>query len=91
MGDRHAAAGRYVRQRRRNLQSGTTVEVLDSRHPDSEFEPEPANPWLTLCVTHGTLASHPTLQLARAHATGPTLWCSLCHDDAVSTEATPDR
>ena len=66
------------------------VQVLDMTDPRSEFVPETAdvlngdghvvrtfvvNGWATVCTRHSTIASHPTLALARAHAVDPEGWC----------------
>lgn len=38
-------------------------------------------PWSTVCEDHGHIVSHPSLELARAHAAGPLGWCEACMDE----------
>jgi len=68
----------YIRQERRARSTGAVVQVLDLRHPDTQFAPEDDCVWATVCVTHGTICVHPTLALARSHAADPAGWCERC-------------
>lgn len=68
----------YVRQRRRSRASGAIVEILDTCHPDTEFERQPGEGrWMTICE-HGSQRSHRTLRLARQGASLPGVWCPQC-------------
>lgn len=91
-----ATAGSYIRSERKNRETGTTIQVLDLSHPDSEFEPETTpvaydadgnvtksetSRWATVCVEHGSICTHPTLAAATGHAAAPTGWCPECRGD----------
>jgi len=72
----------YIRQERRARATGSTIQVADLAHPDSEFEPDDGYRWATICCTHSRLCVHPTLRLAIAHAADPGGWCEDCRTDA---------
>lgn len=62
-------------QQRRNRQTGTLIGVYHGVQAGLEDDPE--CPWCTVCEDHGSIVSHPTLALAKAHASWPE-WCSDC-------------
>lgn len=74
------------------------VQVLDLAAKGSEFEPETqdvyddkgavvrtvmVNRYATVCIEHSMLSTHPTLTLARAHATDPEGWCEAHREDTA--------
>jgi hypothetical protein len=73
----------YVRQARRNRETGTRIEVLDLTDPSSEFDVDNGNRWATVCWEHGFICAHPTLVLARVHACEPSGWCAACQASLV--------
>lgn len=72
----------YIRSERKNRETGTIVLVADTDHPDTEFVND-GDRWLTICVDHSMLCSHPTLSLAMAHAAVPSGWCEFCRSIAT--------
>lgn len=78
-----------VIQRRRARSTGAVILVLDNRreewicHPDradTDYTEFDANPWITICKTHGCLVHHPTRALAVAWSAEPESWCEFCAD-----------
>lgn len=74
------------------------VQVVDLSDPASEFKPETekvyawdgtvvrefiVNRYATLCDQHSEIVTHPTLELAKRHATDPMGWCEG-HRDACT-------
>lgn len=47
---------------------------------------DPESRWVTVCETHHTLVSHPTLALARAAAPYPREWCEDCRPPEWTTD-----
>jgi hypothetical protein len=72
-------------QDRRNRETGTTILLYDNR--DGSFDESDENGWFTVCEEHGSMCSHPTLQLAREWASEPTGWCEECQKLADGTAA----
>ncbi len=64
-------------QLRRARATGTVVGVYDGKAAGFDHD-DGANPWSTVCETHGTIASHPTRALAVSHAADPEGWCEDC-------------
>lgn len=50
------------------------IGVYDGRLADMDTF---SGRWQTVCESHGTILSHTTLALARAHAHDPSSWCDL--------------
>lgn len=72
-------ASGLTRQRRKARSTGVTVVLEDTRHPDSDLDPDGGR-WATLCDDHGAVVNHDTLQLARWFAPWPEEWCQDCRD-----------
>ncbi len=63
-------------QYRRARSTGTHVGIYNNAQAGiGEGDP---NPWSTVCEEHGGIVTHPTLELARAHAPRPDDWCPTC-------------
>lgn len=61
--------------------TGTLVLVLNGEEAGLDTGHDGSDPWSTVCEDHGTVCSHPTLELARSHAACPEGWCEDCRGD----------
>lgn len=59
----------------RSRETGTVVQVVDNR--DGGFDCGDLG-WVTVCVEHGTVASHETRALAFRFRPVPSEWCENC-------------
>lgn len=59
-------------------QTDTLVGIYHG--PQAGMEEDPSIPWQTVCEVHNTLVGHPTLALARSHASDPKGWCEECRE-----------
>lgn len=59
--------------------TGTMVVVLNGAEADLDTG-DGTMPWSTLCDDHSEVVCHPTLQLARWHASFPESWCHGCRE-----------
>lgn len=88
------APGLYVRQDSTNRETGTRIVVGDTTAPGSPWKPERdmdgkvVNRWMTECIDHSMLCSHPTLALALSHAACPSGWCEGCQHVAAGCTCT---
>lgn len=71
-------------QERRARSTGTVVQVADNR--DGSVDQGDLD-WFTICVDHGGVCSHPSLQLAREWASEPEGWCPTCQADTAEAES----
>lgn len=67
-----------ITQERRARSTGTTIQIADNR--DGSVDQDDPNNWFTICVEHGGVCSHPSLQLAREWAAEPEGWCPGCQE-----------
>ena len=67
-------------EQRKARQTRTVVGIYHG--VQSGIEKDPATPWVTVCEEHGACVCHPTLRLARWHASDPQGWCEECRDKA---------
>lgn len=65
-------------QQRVAKSTGRLVGVYNGEQAGLDTD-EGAAPWSTVCEEHGTVVSHSSLALARAHAAAPEGWCEDCH------------
>ena len=65
-----------LRLMRRCRQMGTYVGLYHGA--EAGIDPDPQNPYVTVCEEHHTIASHPTRRLAERHLSYPAEWCDAC-------------
>ena len=76
----------YIREEAVARSTGATVQLLDLTAPGSEFEPELDRDgnvecrWANVCVDHGFIVTHRTLEAARSFRSAPEEWCDGCRD-----------
>jgi len=66
-------------QRSRTRQSGTIVGVYHGAQAGLDDTGDPNVKWFTVSEDHNRLVGHPTLELARSHASDPQGWCGVCN------------
>lgn len=59
--------------------SGSMIVVLDGEAARMDTF---SGRWQTVCDDHGTVISHETLALARAHAADSMSWCDACRGES---------
>lgn len=69
--------GHAITQRRLRKSTGTTTQVMDLAHPDSE-EPMVGNRWATKCLDHGSFDTWADKGMAKRMAAAPDQWCAGC-------------
>jgi len=80
----------YIRKDSNNRATGTRIQVIDQRHPDSEFGAGHEYRWATICCDHSMIVDHPTLGLALSFSAVPDQWCEKCQHDVYHRDE-PNR
>lgn len=69
---------KYMTYQTKNRETGTTIQLFDTTHPDNKFDT--AQRWVILCVEHDSTSRHEKQSDAYKTMTVPSSWCPDCAD-----------
>lgn len=71
-------AGKYLVYTTKNRETGTKVELYDTKHADNKFDT--AVRWIVLCTEHENTVAKEKQSDAYKAMTSPSEWCDDCSD-----------